>query len=134
MPFDYSDKEWPLLVIKASGQSTDEDMDEYLGTLSLALGRRERHVVIVDASEGQGLKGTHRQRVANWNKKNAGALAQYRAGLVLVTENALLRGLITAVYWLFTPPFPYKTADTVDEARRWAYQSLGLDDRPLSRK
>ncbi len=127
MPFAYNDLEWPLLIIKASGESSDRDLDRYIATLSEALSRCERHVVVVDASEGQNLKSTHRKRVAAWNQANEPALKKYRAGLVLVTESAVLRGLITAVYWLFPPPFPYRTADSIDDARSWGFKQLKLN-------
>lgn len=128
MPFAYSENEWPLLIIEASGESSDEDLDRYIGTLSKVLARCEPHVVIVDATRGQNLKGTHRRRVAAWNQQNEVALKKYRVGLVLVTESSVLRGLITAVYWLFSPPFPYVTANSIEEARRWAYHKLGMSD------
>jgi hypothetical protein len=106
------------------GDSSDEDMAAYTQALSELLALRQRHVLIVDATKGKSLKGTHRNVVARWNKENAAALTKYRVGLVLVTPSALLRGMITAVYWIFPAPFPYKAVDTLDAAYRWAEANL----------
>lgn len=119
-------RKWPIAVCRAYGDSTDEDLHAYTGRLGQLLRRREQHVLIVDASDGKSLKGTHRQIVADWNKANAEELHKYRAGLCLVTPSAAIRGTITAVYWLFPPPFPYKAIDSLPAAYVWAEDQLKL--------
>lgn len=120
MPIDFDESKWPQLVCLASGESSDEDMDTYIATLVRALERKEPHVLIVDARKGQLLRGTHRKRVAEWNSENAAQLSRYRAGLVLVSPSVMLRGMITAIYWLHPAPFPYKAVSTMEEAAHWA--------------
>lgn len=107
------------------GESSDDDIHAYTGRLGELLRKQERHVLIVDATGGKSLKGTHRQMVAEWNKRNATELSRYRAGLVLVTPSAVLRGMITAVYWIHPAPFPYKAVDTLESAYAWANRQLG---------
>lgn len=124
MPLSFDLERWPIAVCRAYGESTDDDLRAYTGRLSELLAREQRHVLIVDASGAKTLKGTHRQMVAEWNKANAEKLAKYRVGLVLVTRSAVLRGMITAVYWVFTPPFPYKAVDSIDSAFVWARERL----------
>jgi len=124
MPIDFDDSKWPYLVCLASGESSDADMDTYIQVLADKLARRERHVLIVDAREGQLLRGTHRKRVAHWNSENAEQLTRYRAGLVLVTPSIMLRGMVTAIYWLHPAPFPYKAVGTMEEGEKWADRQL----------
>jgi len=124
MPMQSDERDWPILLCKAVGESTDEDIAEYLRWLEQLLARKKRHVLIVDASAGKSMKGTHRQQIAQWNKNNATELRKYRAGLVLVTDSAMLRGVLTAIYWISAPPFPYHVADTTVRARIWAREQL----------
>ena len=124
MPFRADDRNWPLLLIEASGDSSDQDLEQYLGELSRKLAQKVPHVVVVDATLGKSLKATHRKMVADWNRAHAGELRRYRLGLALVTPSALLRGLITAVYWIFPAPFPYRCFDSTAEARKWGERLL----------
>ncbi|HSC88484.1 MAG TPA: STAS/SEC14 domain-containing protein [Polyangiaceae bacterium] len=124
MSHSYDDSRWPIVVSRAEGESTDADMEDYLSMLERMLARRERHVIIVDATGGKLLKGQHRKALAEWTRQNEAALRRYRAGLALVTSSAVLRGMITAVYWLTPAPFPYQPVSNMDEAWRWAEAQL----------
>jgi hypothetical protein len=120
MPFASDDRSWPLLRVEASGESSDEDIESYLRELSRQLARKQPHVVIVDATKGRSLRATHRKSIADWNRTNAAELKRYRLGLAVVAPNPLLRGLITAVYWLFPAPFPYRCFERDEQAEAWA--------------
>lgn len=124
MPIEFDDSHWPVVICRAQGHSTDEDIRTYTNVLAGFLSRGQRHVVIVDAQGGQSLNSRHRRFIAEWNKKNARALALYRSALVLVTPSTLLRGMITAIHWLFPAPFPYKAVETIEQARALAHEYL----------
>jgi hypothetical protein len=124
MPHSYDDSRWPIVVSRASGESSDDDMRSYLTMLELMLSRKARHVIIVDATQGKQLKSQHRKMLADWTQLNRQTLARYRAGLALVTPSAVLRGMITAVYWLSPPPFPYQPVSTMEEGWAWARQRI----------
>ncbi len=124
MPHSYDDSAWPIVVSRASGESTDEDMAGYLLMGERLLARRQPHVLIVDATAGRSLNSVHRKMVAEWNSRYSVALRRYRVGLVLVTPSALLRGMVTAIYWVSPAPFPYQPVATLEEAVAWANQQL----------
>ncbi len=124
MPIQFDDSNWPVVICRAVGHSTDDDIETYTRVLKKYLERGERHVVIVDARGGDSLRSRHRRMVAEWNKKNERALSLHRAALILVTPSTLLRGMITAVYWLFPAPFPYQAVETMSQGLRQADQML----------
>lgn len=124
MPTEYDDSQWPIVVNRAWGESTDENMQQYFRMLEAMLARRERHVIIVDAREAKSLKSVHRKQLAEWTRAHQGLLRRYRAGLVLVTPSAIVRGMITATYWLSPAPFPYEAVSTMQEAWTWARRQL----------
>lgn len=48
----------------------------------------------------------------------------YNQGSALIVPNALVRGLVTAVFWLKPPRFPTECFSTYDEAFIWAATRL----------
>ncbi|HEX3597591.1 MAG TPA: hypothetical protein VHU80_20925, partial [Polyangiaceae bacterium] len=48
----------------------------------------------------------------------------YNRGSALVVPNAVVRGLVTAVFWLKQPRFPTECFSTYDEAVAWARARL----------
>jgi len=48
----------------------------------------------------------------------------YNRGSALVVPNAMLRGIVTAVFWMKRPRFPNEFFATPAEARRWAEAQL----------
>lgn len=46
-------------------------------------------------------------------------------GTALILPNALLRGIATAVFWLYVPPFPHKTFADCSEGRAWLREMMG---------
>ncbi|MCH2110585.1 MAG: hypothetical protein MK135_14780, partial [Polyangiaceae bacterium] len=105
-----------------------EDLEAYTKVLAEKLALRVPHVVIVDASRGQMMRGTHRRILADWNRRHAEELQKYRRGVALVSRSAALRGMLTAVYWLFPPPYPHKMTNTLREAIDWARTQLERGD------
>jgi transcriptional regulator GlxA family with amidase domain len=130
MAIEFDDSSWPVVVCRAVGDSTDEDIRTYTSVLGEYLARGERHIVIVDARSGKSLSSKHRRFIAEWNKKNARALSLYRGAVLLVTPSSLLRGMITAVHWLFPAPFPYKAVEDFEQARALVDEYLG--ERPMT--
>ncbi len=116
MPIEFDDSKWPIVICRAVGDSTDADIATYTSVLRSYLDRGERHVVVVDARNGKSLNSRHRRQVAEWNRENARSLSALRAALILVTPSTLLRGMITAVYWVFPAPFPYQAVETMAQA------------------
>jgi hypothetical protein len=45
-------------------------------------------------------------------------------GTSFVLSSPVMRGVVTAVYWLAPPVYPYRFFATMPEARRWAQEQL----------
>jgi hypothetical protein len=124
MAHRYDESRWPVVYSWAIGESRAEDVQEYIEVCERALKRRERHVVIMDASEGQNMRAEHRRLVSQWVQDHKEELATYRAGLGFVFKSAVIRGMLVATYWLFPPPYAYKTFDSLEDATAWAEELL----------
>jgi hypothetical protein len=124
MPYEHDESQWPLIVCRTIGESTDEDIQAYITAHEAALARG-RHVVVIDASAGKNMGHVHRRQIADWVRARSAALHERRAGLAFVSRSALVRGMLTATYWLTPPPYPTHIVSTLDEARKWALDQLG---------
>jgi hypothetical protein len=49
---------------------------------------------------------------------------RYCAGTAIVLSSSIIRGVVTAIYWLTPPVYPYTLCSTDDEARAWATKQL----------
>lgn len=124
MPYESDKSQWPLLITYPIGEATDDDIEQYLEDQAQALARNAPHVVIMDASRGKAMGAAHRRRISQWVKDNAEALGTYRKGLAFVSASTVVRGILTATYWLFPPPYPYKVFSDPDRAKQWALAQL----------
>jgi hypothetical protein len=59
---------------------------------------------------------------------------QYTRASALILPSTLLRGIATAVFWLYEPTFPHRSFADHDEALSWAREALGdMPARPSLR-
>lgn len=49
---------------------------------------------------------------------------RFCAGTAIVLSSPVVRGVVTAVYWLTPPVYPYALCKTGPDAREWAHQRL----------
>jgi len=109
---------WPLVVSRIFGKDhTDKALDEAYSTWTGFM-RRGPHVLILDMRDGNaGSTAAQRAKVAEWIEKNEALLrAKRQIAHVLVFDNAIMRGIVTAVFWLRPPANPHYTAKNLDEA------------------
>jgi hypothetical protein len=115
---------WPVAIIDLQRGATKED---YLGLLhavdTKVVARREPYVIITDAVNiGGPPPADVRKAISDWMKKNAEGHTSL--GSVTIIGSPLIRGALTALYWLFTPPNPQGVAGTWLDARDWSVQKL----------
>ena len=109
---------WPIVVSNISGKEHTEDTlrDAYAAWTEFM--HRGPHVLILDMTEGNaGSTAAQRARVADWIEANEGLLrAGRQLAHVLIFDSAMVRGIVTAVFWLRPPANPHFTARSIDEA------------------
>jgi hypothetical protein len=84
---------------------------------------------VMDLSRVAG--GTARQRAlfAEYQERLSAFDRRYNRGTALVISNAVVRGFVTAVYWLKPPVYPYQTFARRGEALVWVKRALA-GERP----
>lgn len=117
---------WPIAVSCIYGQEhSEEALSAAYATWTEYL-LRGPHVLIVDMTQGNaGSTAPQRARTAEWLEQNESLLREGRQlAHVLVFDSALVRGIVTAVFWLRRPVAPHHVAPNRIEAIEIAVSTL----------
>src|SRR6478736_2627825 len=101
--------------------------DDYAGLLDAidrhVIAKREPYVIITDTRGSGGAPSADvRKLIGDWMKKNA--TGHTSLGSVTIISSPIIRGALTALYWLFQPPSAQHVAANWDEARDWSVGQL----------
>ena len=119
MPYIQDRSQFPLVIDVMSGESHDEDIARYIAAHKELLDRKQIYAAVLDARAGKMMSAPHRKQIADWLKSDKARLEQFHASLAFVAASAILRGILTAVYWVAPPPYPYKIFEHIDDAKTW---------------
>lgn len=117
---------WPIVVSTIFGKEhSEQDLSDAYAQWT-AFMHRGPHVLIMDMTRGTaGATAAQRARVAAWIEENE---PLFKAGKqiahVMVIDSAVIRGIVTAVFWLRPPANPHYTARTLNEAVEIAVRCL----------
>ncbi|HEU4534227.1 MAG TPA: hypothetical protein VFS00_08915, partial [Polyangiaceae bacterium] len=89
----------PLLRVRMVGSPSTEAFEAYLREMA-ALIRRGPYASIYDARQSNVSRASHRKRQADWIRENLPVIRQNCAGVAFCASSPLVRGAITAVFWL----------------------------------
>jgi hypothetical protein len=103
---------WPIVVIEFPEKSVpDTTLQAALGQLESllkeAVGRSEKLFTITELTRVREFPpASQRKYTAEWTKRVAHLLAVSAVGGAYITPSAILRGIITAVFWVHPTPRP----------------------------
>ena len=124
------DVESGLIVAAFLGVLSDDDFDKQLPLVAKEIERSVSAVVLVfDGTRTEGITAKQREKAAAWLKASAPILIQKTRGIAFVLKSPILRGALTAIFWLQKPPGPYVVVETMTEARAWARARI-MDAHP----
>jgi hypothetical protein len=116
----YIDREsLPLLRLRYVGDYRDAELTEFLRKLEAVLELPGRKACLIDLSDATAGSATQRQMQASWISKHEKTLERDFAAAAIVTDSAIIRGTVTAVFWIRPLPFPTKVSATVKIAEEW---------------
>jgi hypothetical protein len=117
-----SASDWPIILIEFPEKGvTDPALHSVLeyveSLLNEASNNRERLFVITDLTRMQEITpARQRQYTGSWNKRTYALSRAAGIGGATVTPSAILRGIITAVFWIQPPATPSFAVATRHEA------------------
>lgn len=121
---EYDESRFPLVLVRPSGRATDAELEALLVALKRPLLRREKYVEIFDGTHADPGTPTQRRALAEWMRAHTSLISSYSLGTAIVMPSPLVRGALTAVFWIQPLPCPYTVVSTMAEAERWAEEKL----------
>ncbi len=79
----------------------------------------QRNAVIIDPSGMDDVPANLRKRAGEWRKGHQDLFRETIIAAAYITPSALMRGVITAIFWVSTPVVPVQTFATQTEALAW---------------
>jgi len=118
------DSGWPILAITYPPIVTPEEAELHYEELTTYLQRSQPFGVLIDARPADVPNAPERARIAAFLRETAHLSARTVVGVALVMKTTVGRGVMTAVLWLFTPPFPVQHVTSICEGRQWLEERL----------
>lgn len=85
---------------------------------------------VIDLSNVVGVTAKQRALFAEYQERQTAFDRRYTRAAGLVVANSVVRGFVTAVYWLKPPVYQYDIFGRREEALRWVARALS--QKPLS--
>ncbi|MCB9530148.1 MAG: hypothetical protein H6721_00490 [Sandaracinus sp.] len=82
------------------------------------------HSWVLDFREVKSTTAVQRKMFADFQLQTEPLDRRHNAGSALVMTSGLVRGFVTAVFWLKPPVYPTQTVASLDEGVRWAATQL----------
>ena len=125
----------PILIAIQIDQTTDENLRAYLDEQTEIwrrfATRRQKLIFVVDCSLGTSLNATQREMYAQWLNEARPLLDACLVGVAFVMTSALVRGALTAIFWLARLSAPHVVRKTLPEALEWALAVAKTQELPL---
>lgn len=111
-------------MITFDGAATDAEFDKYLEAVTNIVERKRKFGLILDALRTERPTSRRRQLQSEWLKHHDANLRAYSTGTAFVIGSALVRGGLTAIFWLQPPAMPTTVVSTLPEAEAWVTQRM----------
>ncbi|MGD1943065.1 MAG: ABC transporter ATP-binding protein [Leptolyngbyaceae cyanobacterium] len=132
------DSRWPLVSVRFQGMGTPDEMTRFYRRFEAWLAKRERFALVfqrddAEAAEEQGKRSSVAKQMRKegiaWTKLHKPEISQYCAGVAMVPDSTKLIALWGPMVATVTRNMygcPGKVFGSLDEAKGWAVEQLGL--------
>jgi hypothetical protein len=113
---EVDDTMWPLVVIRYNGPRTEADWHAMFAAYDRMHTRRERFATINDTTSSPLPSAVERSMIGEHAKRHEDATRRYLVATCMVIENAIMRGALTAIHWVYRPAYKLFICATLHEA------------------
>ncbi|MFV8752539.1 hypothetical protein ACNOYE_18485 [Nannocystaceae bacterium ST9] len=125
----------PLRLMLQVEATSDANLRDFLDRETVAqreLARQgKRYIAICDASIGMRLTPLQRKMYADWMRQHDDLLMSVMAGAAFVMPSALVRGALTAIFWVAPLKSPHSVHARLDQAIEWALDRARGSELPM---
>ena len=109
-----------IYVITFLEVMTDPEYKEHLRAFTAIFDATGPLALVFDGTNARGQPASQRRMMAEWIKANRATLQSKCVALALITPNPLVRGLVTAIFWVSPPPVEHAFFSSLQEGVSWA--------------
>ena len=132
------DSRWPVVSARFRGTGTPTDMAQFYAKFEAWLAKREKFALVIqrddaEAAEAEGKRSPEAKQMRKegiaWTKAHKPQIAQYCAGVAMVPDSTKLLAVWGPIVAKVTQNMygcPGKVFGSLDEAKGWAAEQLGL--------
>ena len=120
---------WPIAVIHfTSPDISDEELQAFFKDYEQKVySRNERYLSVTNLTIGSPPGAAERRKMADWMEEYDHYMKRYAVANITVMKSALIRGALTALFWLQRPPIKQLTAGSIREAMDIGVEELRAD-------
>jgi len=115
---------WPLIIVDWLAAFSHEEFDEHFAAIDGYLARKEGFAIVNKIASMKALGPKWRRYAADKISAQMEMRRRYLKAEAMVTPSLLIRGGLTAVFWMTNPGYPHKVFGDVDAAIEWARSKL----------
>ena len=118
----YDKSKWPVIKVTPPTNVSNEDiikiLEEFVEFISVEK-KGERYGVVQDLRNTKGITSQQRKLITDNINGMKDYAAQYCVGSAMVFDSPVLRGMLTAIFWITKPPYPTQVFKTIEDAEDW---------------
>jgi hypothetical protein len=118
---------WPRVYVKwPEGVLNDAEFQRAVIRLSDFTRRGEPYVTLLDARTSARPTPLQRRFAAERQRDDAPFSSRWLRGSAIIVSNPVLVGVVTAINWIYPPPYPQKIFASLASAEAWTDEQLGM--------
>jgi len=118
---------WPVVRVRPHGQPDDAQMRRFLDEYrAMEAARGGPYVLVLDLRFCAKISPAQRKMLTD-DMAEPGEDAPCRA-MAMIFDSKILRGILTAIFWVRRPPYPLRVFNEPGEGELWALEQLGNQD------
>ncbi len=124
---------WPVAILVLPELIDETAVRDLMTQMDELYARRQLYALITDTRQLSSIpRALERKLLTDWLTRpdQIANQREWNVGASTIVSNALVRGALQAIYWVWTPPNPQHAAKDMDEA--WAYCLRMLEERGVS--
>ncbi len=121
---------WPVVVLRIETGVTLADIEPIFERYEKEVfARKEPFVSMTDLRGISSVPdASFRTRMGEWSREGDAAMRAFSIGNVTIFSSKLIRGAVTAIFWVYQPPIPQAVAGEWGEGVDWCVQALADRD------
>lgn len=131
MPIDVVVESLPLVYVRVHGVVTVADVGLAAAEFDRIFARGTKITSLADTRKIDGIPGAaERRAIAEWMRRIEPEMRRSCVGSANLIGSSVVRGAMTAIYWLFEPPVPQYYPASLTDGLDWCVgqlASVGVD-------